>query len=415
MPFTSSLRSLTLALFIVMWLGACGVVQVGGGANGAGANPYGYRGNHTDKATFSAAGQAATTCECWVQRIQDYETAVLADLEGVPTRKSLMGPDVLGCIAARPGMPPLVATMPEQNMGALLPGGKRTTSALFASERAGGGKMHVEVQKSGSATLLPDHPSSGGIVGASSELGRRVSEVGLAFMSSMQASQACTTYALSNAMQYYVSEHHGGSSFDLETEKAGVKRIVLATHVADGLAAASMGLLASFESAASGKGELKTFDATIQGLAAALPMTATATDAEVDAVYAQGKTQADAFEKNLKEWADEGRAARGMTPQAPRAPSSGPTLEVPSEIADATTIAKAVAGVMHGDVGAVMAGAAVLFPKDSPIRTGLEGAGAILHGDVRTALHAAAKLAPKDSKIGDVLAKVDQVVSARAN
>jgi hypothetical protein len=395
---------------------ACGSLQIGDGTTGAGRNP-GYRGNGPGgKATFSVMGSSAATCECWVQRIEEYEAAVLADSRGVPTKKAIAGPDVMTCYAAaRPGMPALMPPTATTNMGALMPSGKRSTVALFTAVRSGGGRMHLEVKKSGIANLFVDKEPTGAPVGATIELSRRTTDLGFAFMSSMQASQACTTFGLSIAMQYYVSEHHGGSAFDLATEREAAKRLIAATHAADALAASSMCLLASFESAASGKGDLRSLDATIDGLAAALPVATNATDEEVDAMYAQGKAQADVFEQKLKDWAAEGRAARGMSPASPAAPASGPTLDVPSQVADATMLAKAVTGLMHGDVGAVMAGAAVLFAKDSSIRTGLEGASAVLHGDVRGAIHAAAKLAPKDSKMGAVLGTVDQVMSARGS
>jgi hypothetical protein len=417
-----------LIVLLTLVFGACDVVQVGSGASGAAQNPYGYRGsNGGGKATFSAMGNTATTCECWVQRIEEYEAAVLADSQGVPTKKGIAGPDLLTCSSVtwnRPGIPPPIIQSATTNLGAMMPSGKRSTASLFAAARAGGAKMHVDVQKNGTATLLFDHAPSGGPIGGASELSRRTTDLGNVFMASMQASQGCGMFGLANAMQYYVSEHHGGSAFDLATEKTNAKRLLAAAHSADALAATSMGLLASFESAASGKGDLKAIDSTIAGLAAALPVTSTASDDEVEALYAQGKAKADIFEKDLKAWAAEARAHPGAIPGvdssqlsakqgAPPTAASGPTLEAPSQATDASAIANGVSGLMHGDVGAVMAGAAVLFPKDSSIRTGLEGASAVLHGDVRGAIHAAAKLAPKDSKVGAVLGAVDQVISAR--
>jgi hypothetical protein len=414
-PNLSARLAFCLVLAAMLVLGACDSIQIGGGPTSL-SNSYGYRGSNVGGGgrKISAMGESADICECWVQHVEQYEAAVLADSQGVPTKKALMGPDFTTCYsAARPG---LMATMPDtaiSNLGAAMPSGKRSTVSLFTAVRAGGGRMHVEFQKSGMAWLHSDKEPSGAPIGATSELGRRTGDVGFAFMGAMQTSQSCATFGYSNAMQYYVSAHHGGGSLDLATEREGAKRLLAATHAADALAASSMGLLASIESAASGKGDLKSLDATIKGLAAALPVTATApTDEEVDGMFALGKVQADVFEQHLRDWAAEGRAARGMTQASAPAAASGPTLDLPSQVSDAGAVAKGVMGLMHGDVGAVMAGAAVLFPKDSSVRTGLEGASAVLHGDVRGAIHAAAKLAPKDSKIAAVLGTVDQVMLA---
>jgi hypothetical protein len=413
-PKLSARLAFFLLLAATLVLGACDSIQIGGGPTSLN-NAYGYRGGGAGgQRKIALMAESAAVCECWVQHVEQYEAAVLADSQGVPTKKAGSGPDFLTCYSA--ARPELMATMPDtaiSNMGAMMPSGKRSTVSLLAAARAGGGKMHVEVQKSGLAWLHSDKEPSGAPIGTTSELGRRTGDVGFTFQGAMLASQSCTTFGLSNAMQFYVSQRHGGGSLDLATEREGAKRLLAATHAADALAASSMGLLASIESAASGKGDLKSLDATIKGLAAALPVTPTPpTDEEVDSMFALGKAQADVFEQHLKDWAAEGRAARGMAPAAAPAAASGPTLEVPSQVSDAGAVAKGVMGLMHGDVGAVMAGAAVLFPKDSSVRTGLEGASAILHGDVRGAIHAAAKLAPKDSKVAAVLGSVDQVMVA---
>jgi len=81
------------------------------------------------------------------------------------------------------------------------------------------------------------------------------------------------------------------------------------------------------------------------------------------------------------------------------------------DASDAMAIAGAFMGLLHGDVGAVVRGAAVLFPKDSPIRNGLTATGALLRGDVVTAVRSAAKMVPRGTAIGDALATAEGLIS----
>ncbi len=76
----------------------------------------------------------------------------------------------------------------------------------------------------------------------------------------------------------------------------------------------------------------------------------------------------------------------------------------------ATKRAAALMGLATGDVGAVIKGAALIFPKDSPIRHGLSAAGAIAQGDFASALHEATEMVPKDSSVGKALAIADMAV-----
>jgi hypothetical protein len=92
--------------------------------------------------------------------------------------------------------------------------------------------------------------------------------------------------------------------------------------------------------------------------------------------------------------------------------AAGQPAMTEEDSSDASAVAGAFMGLFHGDIGAIVRGAAVLFPKDSPIRNGLAATGSLLHGDIVGAVRSAAKMVPPDSGIGQALATAQGIIDA---
>ena len=203
-------------------------------------------------------------------------------------------------------------------------------------------------------------------------------------------------------------------------ERARMHRVVAACKRADAIAASASTLAASLRTAVQ-TATAKTVDATADALAGALPVQPmTASDAELDALMDAAAHDAGVILANAHEWARQQIAAgHGMASPygsggmaAGGGAAAGQPAMTEEDSSDASAVAGAFMGLFHGDIGAIVRGAAVLFPKESPIRNGLAATGSLLHGDIVGAVRSAAKMVPPDSGIGQALATAQGIIDA---
>jgi hypothetical protein len=181
---------------------------------------------------------------------------------------------------------------------------------------------------------------------------------------------------------------------------------------ADAIAASASALAASLARSVQ-TGSPKPVDATSDALAAALPVPpSTASDDELDALMAAADHDAGVILEKAHEWAREQVATGHRIAMAPSAAAGAGGQPVMSEddSSDASAVAGAFMGLFHGDIGAIVRGASVLFPKDSNIRNGLAATGSLLRGDIVGAVRSAAKMVPKDSGIGQAIATAQSLI-----
>jgi hypothetical protein len=196
-------------------------------------------------------------------------------------------------------------------------------------------------------------------------------------------------------------------------ERARLHRVLAVAKRADAIAASASALAASLAKSVK-TGSPKAVDATSDALAAALPVPpATASDAELDALMTAADHDASVILEKAHEWAREQVAAGhgiAMSGAVPGGTGSGQPVMSADDSSDASAIAGAFMGLFRGDIGAIVRGASVLFPKDSPIRDGLAATGSLLRGDIVGAVRSAAKMVPKDSSIGQALATAQSLI-----
>lgn len=237
--------------------------------------------------------------------------------------------------------------------------------------------------------------------------------------SALQASQTCHAMALHSAFVVELNEMYGQRQADLAVEREAARRAIAGIKRVDGWAAAALALVALYEAAATGS------DPAVIDKMAAVAVTEImvpppqVTDQEVDALFLAGRQKAFEIDKWSHRWGpregvnndDQRRSLLGVSARARHTPRIDFDTKDLGLTGDSNQITSAVFGFLRADMGAILRGAAILFPADSPVRIGLTGAGAVTQGDFVTALTAASALAPKGSAIETALMVASRAIT----
>ncbi len=320
--------------------------------------------------------------------------------------------ELLQC--AGPGAPvmPRIAGIPRT-------GAARRAGDIAAKAKARG--LDLEVRPDGSIHVTPATRATEDGGALESLAGTVTSALRLANLVEQQCNASALQRGTSLVINVSTRDVNSGLA-DLPgyvaKERARMHRVVAACKRADAIAASASTLAASLRTAVQ-TGSAKTVDATADALAAALPVQPmTASDAELDALMDAAAHDAGVILANAHEWARQQVAAgHGMaSPYGMAGAGGGPAAGQPAmteeDSSDASAVAGAFMGLFHGDIGTIVRGAAVLFPKESPIRNGLAATGSLLHGDIVGAVRSAAKMVPPDSGIGQALATAQGIIDA---
>jgi hypothetical protein len=369
-----------------------------------------------DPAGYSHSKAMAAMCNCLADAAERSLEAAVAEVSGRGAPRPALDPTLtamMTCSATQSGGVALPPPVNLPSIGAPRRGGDVASKAKargLGLDLGADGTMHVT-------------PATAGNDDARA-LDRIASAVSGALRVSTLVEQQCNAMALQRAtslvMNVSTRDVNSGLA-DLPgyvaKERARLHRVIAAAKRADAIAASSSTLAASLRGAVEA-GSGKTVDATAAALAAALPVAPfTATDEELDALMAAGQHDAGVILEKAHEWA-RAQVAAGHGIGSPggmgaASASGGPVLAAP-DTSDATAVAGAFMGLFRGDIGAIVRGAAVLFPQDSPIRHGLAATGALLQGDVVNAVRSAAKMVPADSSIGQAIATAQSLMDTGA-
>jgi hypothetical protein len=231
--------------------------------------------------------------------------------------------------------------------------------------------------------------------------------VSQALTAATAAQQTCSALTLQmatsvNSLSINPGNNHGLENLPLYlgTERARLIRLIRASHHADIVSAGATALAASFRKAVE-TSDPKWLDATTSALSDALPVgEVDATKAELLELMTRGDAAAQKIFAEADEWARQHLAAQGKSHDVAGRPVMRDTGKGDS---DAAAVASAFMGLFTGDVGAIVGGASVLFPEDSPIRHGLKATSSLLKGDVAGTLESAAKMVPPGNKMKTAL------------
>jgi hypothetical protein len=370
-----------------------------------------YFGRPGDPAGYSHSKAMAAQCNCFADVAEKSLDAAVVEARGKGgghPAVDLSTMLLLSCAGAGAPQLPAVPLMPRI-------GPARRAGDIATRAKA----LDLDLAVAADASMHATPPGHGGQDGAALE--GLASSVSSALRMAIFAEQQCNAMALqrgtSLVMNVSTRDVNSGLS-DLPgyvaKERARLHRVIAAAKRADGIAAGASALAASLRHSVQ-TGNPKTVDATADALAGALPVAPmTASDEELDALMVAADHDASVILENAHEWARQqvaaGHGIGGPSRMAPAA-GAGQAVMTEGDASDAMAIAGAFMGLLHGDVGAVVRGAAVLFPKDSPIRNGLTATGALLRGDVVTAVRSAAKMVPRGTAIGDALATAEGLIS----
>jgi hypothetical protein len=365
----------------------------------------------------SYAAGVADACECLASFSEGELSAAIADVEAA--RPSVAQGGAAACFDVRAGMimraasgtAPAIPSFPPRARTGVPP--RRTGRDVVERTKAAG----IRARRSEAGRMLVVRPerTTKRDGEASADLEYLARSVDDALEDAVGASQTCHALAVAQAFATVGFErdmpaNHGlrNLSAYIAREKRGLRRALAAANRADNVAAAATTLAAALHAGvASGSGvALERTAAAING---ALPTRGTTSDAELKAVLARGGEQNERYMEWLKGVMREHRESSRLHGESNRQMRTGApaALMTAQEASDTTAVTEALLGAFSGDVGAIIRGAAVLFPKDSPIRHGLAATGALVHGDVLGAARSAAKMVPKDSSMGQALAVAD--------
>jgi hypothetical protein len=445
------------ALVVVALTGAAcssswGTLSLGGGGLAGGGStiakveldpnddPHDY-GTYGDPAGASQSKMVAADCECMADVADRALRRAIDDVQGhapSPLADTASHIDFMGCMTAAAPKLPNGLPAPRPTLKAPTappPRAAKRASDVIASLKPG--SMTVAMDDKGNLTVGPNPALRG-----ADRLQQIASSVSSALKTANLAEQTCNTLSLERATSLWtlVSTRNVNSGIRnipsyAAKERARLSLALSAADRADALAAASDALAgALIESVHSGSGT--ALDAASQALLASEPIEAgRSSETELDSTMDAARRDSQIALDSAHEWALDhassqraktgggfGELATGLERLSAGAPASPATTSTaagsPStgggeavfsatdEDNDSTAIKKAVMGLMHKDVGAVVRGAAALFPKDSPIRHGLNATGSLLHGDVIGAISAASKMVPAESKMGKALSVV---------
>lgn len=417
-----------MVVLLVLTLTACLKQPGGAGASGGAAtgkiaivpddpsddpNDFGRPG---DPAGYSHSKAMAKTCACMADLAEKSLATALSDARGLGVGRpavDLSSMQFLSCANAT--VPGAMPTMPSP------PTLPRTGKARRAGEiavKAKAAGLDVSVGADGAMTVTP---ATSGTVDATA-LRDVTASVSSALRLANLAEQQCNAMALQRGTSLVINVSTRDVNSGLADlpgyvakERTRLHRVLAAAKRADAIAASTSALAAALRKAVQ-TGTAKTVDATADALAAALPVPAmTASDEELDALMAAADHDASVILENAHEWsraqvaAGHGMAGPGPGAGGASAAGGGPVMSE-GDSSDASAIAGAFMGLFRGDLGAIVRGAAVLFPKDSAIRNGMAATGALLQGDVVGAVRAAAKMVPPESSIGQALATAQSVI-----
>lgn len=379
-------------------LAGCGMFSLTGAESPAGGDiavieddpnddPFFY-GTPGDPGGWSHAKQVANQCRCMAIDAEGKLGAAVAYVAGGKADAAeVEGRDA--CVDNS-----LLVNMPTVPMAAL--GGKSIS-------------QHIDASKGASVTF----DEWGNIVIADDVMLQvAATPIADALRSATAAQQTCSAMTLKVATSLWTNvlmpaNNHGLSDMPgyLAKERARMIRAIRASHHADVVAAATTTLTASFRQSVE-SGQSKALSETAGAIAEALPVgEIEATSAELDELMARAKTSAETIKRDAETWAQNYRAQRAGEAD----PSAGKPLMREAEASDATAVASAFMGLFTGNVGAIVGGAAVLFPKDSPIRHGLKATSSLLDGDIAGTLSAASKMVPPDNKMASALTLASKV------
>src|SRR5205823_7550654 len=96
-------------------------------------------------ATWSAMEAIAGQCECMVARIEQYESAVLSDVDGRPAPKPRHGPDLVTCAGGSNAVPPASPSV----VLAMDASPTKSSSELFETTKKGHTKSTVAMSGDG--------------------------------------------------------------------------------------------------------------------------------------------------------------------------------------------------------------------------------------------------------------------------
>jgi hypothetical protein len=285
---------------------------------------------------------------------------------------------------------------------------ERKNVELFAGARKKSRKLAVSVD-GGHAVV------TGATGSDADEIRARVDGLLVWRDSALAASQHCHAMALHGAFVIQLEAMYGQTRADTAVEREASKRVIAQYKRADAWAASALALVALYQASAAGSDAAvldKTAMVAVDQFNAPL---GSATEEEVAGLFKAGREKAIQIDKWSRTWGPSGgihddhdrRQLLGLTDEG----TADYEDDAPALDGDTQEVTHAVLGLLRADPGAILRGAAILFPKDSPVRIGLTGAGAIAQGDYVTALKSAAALAPKDSAIGGVLTTSSQILA----
>lgn len=417
-----------LVLLVSMISVGCGMLPPSQSAGGGGGiarvdddpddDPHDF-GTPGDPEGYSHSKVAAVHCSCLTDRSEQNLALALAALTGKPLARAAIADrthitcmNAAGLIATGRDpasfTPPLVAGPPGEQ--------RPHVKDLIGRAK---GPVAVALGEDGRVTVTEAKPR------LPPRLGGAGFEVLAASLSdSLQAAtlaqQACSAMSIQRAtalvmMTRHVANNHGLSDLPIYAarERARMKRVVAASKRADSVAAAATALTAAFRDSVQAR-SAEALLATMRAIESSLPLESIpATEAELEALMAMAEGHADVLDEGYERFVREhyGARSRAAGPMQPRMSES--------EASDAASVAGAFVGLFQGDIGAIVQGASVLFPEDSPIRHGMAATAAIMRGDAAAAMRSAIALAPEDSQLHDALAELSsgletaQAVSGR--
>jgi hypothetical protein len=233
---------------------------------------------------------------------------------------------------------------------------------------------------------------------------QQVTEIGITFLDANFAAQSCHTSAVQMAafverMQVYGT---GVTRPNVELERAALGRLVAASHRADALASATMGLVATYQATVGDGKDAQIIDAAVADVAAALGEPGESDDGlqEAESLLAAAKVDLEAVA------ADPAIKAQLEQPSTAAAPSGAltPTLVVRADrVEKAKAVLNAATAAAAGNWGGAVSSAAALLPEDSALHHTMAGAGAIMSGNYLGAVEAAVKLARSRPRLASAM------------
>lgn len=422
MPSTRAI----LALFASLLLAACMLPANSGSSGGAPTgkiaiipddpndDPKDF-GRPGDPAGYSHSKAMAAACSCFADVAEKSLDNAVAEARGKggghpAVDMSIM--QLMSCGGAGAPQMPAMPNMPRT-------GPARRAGDIAAKAKARG--LDLDVGTDGTMHATP--PGQGAQDGAA--LADLAASVSSALRVANLAEQQCNAMALQRGTSLVINVSTRDVNSGLADlpgyvakERARLHRVIAAAKRADAIAASASTLAGALRNAVQ-TGNGKTVDATADALAGALPVAPmTASDDELDALMVAADHDAGVILEKAHEWAREqvaaGHGIAGSPGMAAAGGAGGPVM-TEGDASDTMAVASAFLGLFHGDIGAIVRGAAVLFPKDSPIRNGLTATGALLKGDIVTAVRSAAKMVPADTAIGQALATAEGIIDTAQN